>query len=685
MRRTSLLSFAISAWFCACAPAPDAETAIAAAQSRYSAALASGDAPAAAAQAAADALAASPAFQDTAAEDDGTAWAEYQGGGRFMIVYADGDGPGDLPAVDVSGGDVSSQSSALSVFDPSASFQIFNTFDQASWHSGAFIDHLRAKLIDRGFHDVSTPFTTTALRGAYYTNGQKPTQLAGSLLYFSTHGGKNGPRATDPDEYYALWTSESAANFEWTKDVNPRAGNPYFGQLTATNPYHTDFNQHLIVEMAACSKKDCSEKRWGITNKFIAKYLKVEPNSVIYADACATLNHDSTAMSTAFQTAGAGAYLGWTDNVVYANGVAAMYALTGLWLSTDYASDLANDMAAEGRSFVAPPMLQLPPDLNKRPRPLPPSPPYPPMDLSTAYSYLALVPAFPSVGTAHLGSRMFVPNAPQLAPSLTSIGALGGGDNPLTNNGATLMPFGSFPTKDANAQLAVTVGGTMANCAWKMAPAVTGGGFYFQCTIPNNAAGDVVMTMNGAKSNAIPLTEWRGTLTDAAAPNSDCPATITANLHMRADVHQTRVYDSVHGDFPPAVPSDRTVFVVPDSTVTVVFGGNCAGTVAVPYWDQTMPQPAQGADFFSWTLTWNASAKRFTSGLSVSATATYTDPTTNLQMPMQESYGPPGILMVDPTDWSIKAGSSAGSDGSKSSWQKISPTPNTQPNANTAS
>jgi hypothetical protein len=79
-----------------------------------------------------------------------------------------------------------------------------------------------------------------------------------------------------------------------------------------------------------------------------------------------------------------------------------------------------------------------------------------------------------------------------------------------------------------------------------------------QVTIPRSGPGsygDVIVEVDGRKSNAVPLTEWRGTLEWWFAPDTAFEQRMSWDVHMRADIHSLR---TVLDDAPTGESRDIT-------------------------------------------------------------------------------------------------------------------------------
>lgn len=107
------------------------------------------------------------------------------------------------------------------------------------------------------------------------------------------------------------------------------------------------------------------------------------------------------------------------------------------------------------------------------------------------------------------------------------------------------------------------------------------------CTIPTTgpaSAGGVVAEVDGRRSNAVPLTEWRGTLTLSLTSLGTLHQVYSFNLHFRADVHSFR--DKPHTDpqpkesfdISPALDSKGTLTAGDEGIFREEIAGGCVWT-----------------------------------------------------------------------------------------------------------
>lgn len=82
--------------------------------------------------------------------------------------------------------------------------------------------------------------------------------------------------------------------------------------------------------------------------------------------------------------------------------------------------------------------------------------------------------------------------------------------------------------------------------------------------------GDVVVEVNGHKSNTVRLTSWRGTFTYTVHGPGSFLLTATCNVHLRGDVHDFRTEP---GKTPQ--PRDKTLYMAQDSKGSYTCDGTC--------------------------------------------------------------------------------------------------------------
>lgn len=256
-------------------------------------------------------------------------------------------------------------------------------------------------------------------------------------------------------------------------------------------------------------------RRFYFTSRFVSKYMTLAPNSFVYLDCCSSNHPDAPLLREAFFEAGASLYAGW--------------------------SMLVNDRACEESTpFLLCRMLGAPaPDGQDL------GPPRRPFDYGDAYAELHLRGW--DVDQYDVGAELNVDAAPYgggwLRPSIESLrvdeyptGA-SSGQSELIVRGS----FGPDPgTGPFHAARKVECGGEeLSLVSWSPEE--------IRATMPIHgpgSAGNVIVTTQGIKSNAVPLTEWWVTLKyriDAPMGSGSTEFTeFTIDCRLRYDIHGWR-------------------------------------------------------------------------------------------------------------------------------------------------
>ncbi len=335
----------------------------------------------------------------------------------------------------------------------------------------------------------------------------------GGIVYFYGHGALAGERIA-VDVPFALWTPQGS-----TTELD-------------TTIYRADLAEKRIVLMSAMYKPAVEGRgfysgeqavwltRYGMTEKFVKEYLRFDPlGSLVYVDACNGFT--SPGFRNAFLDAGATSFLGWDSFLLSGKLVEAANAFFAEALSVhrlknegsapwnrpfnvravydslrskgELVSDGFAGTGLNSRHVHAD--LQLAPDSHSEP-------------IGGGPSSLWLAPSINAV--EFLAGR----------PSRISIkGDVGAGDTGHVTVDGKLLPFTRW---DRAAQT---------------------GQYRIECLIPESGAGssgDVVATVRGIRSNAVPITEWRGTMTYTQILDPGCIGQVTWNLHARACVQPWR-------------------------------------------------------------------------------------------------------------------------------------------------
>lgn len=331
-----------------------------------------------------------------------------------------------------------------------------------------------------------------------------------SVLYLLAHGGaatlRNGEGPT-----YAVWTSTVRAR-DGSTDVR----------------YRNDLQDgSLVYFMGAAFNLDAGgephpviETHYAITPKFVTKHWtgKFSQNSLVFINACGSSGTAASQFKFAFMTAGASAYIGWTDKMILGDAVTSAAYLFDRLLGTN--RDLSNAWSPTSGKESPPQRpfsyLAVVAEMGTRPR----------AGGSTMYD--ASLNPRTSI-TAKLEVLPFNMAFLQLAPSIESLSVNEQKDE------LTIAGFFGSTSKDA----LVTIGGSELKIkSW--------GGNQIVCELPRTggaASGDVKVTINASAqhSNVVQLTEWLGTVKCIYEGNGSLRAEWIFKLHFRADVHSRRL------------------------------------------------------------------------------------------------------------------------------------------------
>jgi hypothetical protein len=301
-------------------------------------------------------------------------------------------------------------------------------------------------------------------------------------IYINTHGARL--KLADGNTHVALWTSTpyELGDTTYLPELLPDAsGNSVMG--ISTGIYDTD-----------AQGKPLSETHYVVTDDWIAANLHLEPGSFVQLDVC-----NGGLLADAFQSAGADLVGGWSNSVQDTDGTRA---------------DLFVFDRFTGANQYAPESL-----------------PERPFDSASVERDLAsrgwtLSPSAGEDGSLVLASFSFTggDTFALLTPSIENM--------TVDEQAGRLTLKGIFGAQEDSSM--VTVGGTeLSNCDWGPTQVV--------CDIPPGGSGDVVASKRDHDSNAVPLTEWTGTI-DYQETNdfSSMVAEVKATVSFRADLHAYR-------------------------------------------------------------------------------------------------------------------------------------------------
>jgi hypothetical protein len=350
------------------------------------------------------------------------------------------------------------------------------------------------------------------------------------VFYIDTHGatgkiGKSGERLC------AIW---SATNRTIALDAKFRAE----GDLDPEHP--------RLVHFVASSIGASAQTRYAFTHYFVDRYMSFGKNSLVYIDACTSNSTDAVTLRQAFHRKGAALYVGWTQEVLVEE--------------ADRAAMFVFDRLIGG---------------NQDPNAIE-TPPQRPFSWQSVYNDLRARGYDTSPNIPEDAKLVFSPNPDVqgndfalLAPSIDYMKAIA-----VSASDYELRIRGIFGTRQGT----VSING--ANVAVK-----SWGPSELRCLLPAHdqpgGYGDVVVAVDGHKSNPVQLSMWELTFThimqrdfsykyvtqEPGPPNyvthyaeriGNLMVTTTSKVYVRADAHESR--DS-SGQKPPFSPPVRD-FVV---------------------------------------------------------------------------------------------------------------------------
>lgn len=353
------------------------------------------------------------------------------------------------------------------------------------------------------------------------------------VLIFKGHGLEGANTAPgDPEKnYFDSYTLSTSTRVD-LKNPKPAA---YKDDIDALNVVY------VYVPTAAGATSDGRKWEWvfGVNLGFVDKYWDFEPGSLVMINACKSgATEASDFFSLLLGKKHVAAYLGWDS-----------------WVDTDFADDSAK--------FVVDRLVGA---NSGTPRATTMKPPQRPFDLDEVMKELPSVNLltwpgvagkFPpaTLALAYGGDRSFG----VLAPSIRSL--------EVDEEEKRLTIRGLFGVQDGRT-LKVTIGGQEAVYKqWDEKVIVT--------ELLPEQSGEVVVEINGRKSNPVKLTEWHVVFQYDVAVSLGAAGgvqkTMKFDLRFRADVHG---YRDTSGQKEPAHPS--TLPFIAESSSTVTYGGTGA-------------------------------------------------------------------------------------------------------------
>jgi hypothetical protein len=301
-------------------------------------------------------------------------------------------------------------------------------------------------------------------------------------------------------------------------------------------------NDRLVYFVADVDDMGHVGTYWAITGKFVTWYMSFNKGSLVIINACnsatpfwkvsAEANAEQS-FAAAFWRAGADAYLGWQGATGQDLNDRIRYVIDRL---------LGELPGGGGRQDTVPQE----------------SPPQRAFNLQEVLADMTAQGMIP-VGPNQVTLLSLGPNDAILAPSIAYVGT--------DEVNGLLWIFGIFdPNQKANAD--VTVDGQECSINdW--------GPTSLTCALPQaglGTEGDVVVTVNGIRSNVVRLTAWRGAFTYQIAGGGSLQLTAHYNLHWRSDIHKWRTAPHVtpqHYLFWTTVAADSTATWSASGTQTV--------------------------------------------------------------------------------------------------------------------
>jgi len=309
---------------------------------------------------------------------------------------------------------------------------------------------VRGWLIGNGYSSATSDASLDALRSV----------SGDGVFYLDAHGGVG--QLLDHTRSFAIWTATRATIDQYkalqaSQDIN------------AANP--------RVVLMYADHNGGMAEWHFGITHAFVDRYMSFGPNSLVFFNTCLSNGSIAQLFQDTCLAKGASVYAGWTRSVKDPD-------------ANKAAQFLFDRLAGVNKPSVVP--TETPPQ--------------------RAFNWQAVYADMQSRGYDTSTDKspgdcklIFTPNPNEgkgdfslLAPSISSLF--------VTNYQTQLRIFGIFGSKPGK----VTIGGQDAALlsSWSSTS--------LTCTLPPGdqagGSGDVVVEVDGHKSNAVPLTMWKITI-----------------------------------------------------------------------------------------------------------------------------------------------------------------------------
>jgi len=319
-----------------------------------------------------------------------------------------------------------------------------------------------------------------------------------AIIYILAHGGTGFEwSGVIPTPTFSLWTSDKVS--------------------TAMNAqYKNDLDDGTLSYMRGLQNLDQpSEWHYGITQKFVKKYMTFAEDAFVYIDACSSMSEEAKAFSDQVLDKcknQMGTYIGWTKPM---SGIT--YIPTHRYIFDRMIA--SNDVSGTEQT-----------------------PPQRPFDFVSVYNDMLTYPEVYNLGVSRAHGGRLAYNSRsisevQLTPSISYI-LMSDYENKMAIHGL----FGDDPQEQGQ----VFINGNLASIElWSR--------YLIICKIDEDASGDVVVSFNDHRSNAVPITSWTIPLTvtrDVGGLKTEAKLT----LKLRGDVHRYR-----------AVPNATPILERPDS------------------------------------------------------------------------------------------------------------------------
>lgn len=271
-----------------------------------------------------------------------------------------------------------------------------------------------------------------------------------------------------------------------------------------------------------------SPPRYAATAKFVAKYLKFSPGSLMIMLSCHSGSAEASGFQAALAAQGLGTLIGWDGN---SNPYA--YRAVGLLVDRMAGVNKFEPVEPGNRAF----------------------------NFADVWKYLddSGLTITPGVGDSQAAPMVRSGTGfTKLAPVVSALQA----------RGDKLVIYGDLGTDPGT----VTVGGVPVAATW------AADGSRAEATLANATHGEVVVKVKDRTSNPRVLGDWRGTVTyrRESVEVTGCGGakfhnTMVVDLHLRADMHAVR--DRVDG---PLKNNPHYLIPAPDTQATWSAGGVCA-------------------------------------------------------------------------------------------------------------